>query len=437
MSSLAYPAYKESGVEWIGAVPHGWEITRLSQIATVINGYPFDAAQFDTSNGTPLVRIRDLNASATEANYCGEIVEAAVITSADVLIGMDGDFNVGRWKGEGVALLNQRMCCLRGANDLIRLLEYALPYPLRLINDVTYSTTVKHLSSGQVRNIRVAFPPTQEERQAIISFLDSETSKIDALVAEQERLMVLLKEKRQAVISHAVTEGLDPNVPMKASAVEWLGNVPAAWNVKRLKYIAAGVTVGVVVMPSQYYAEEGIPALRSLNVREMAISMDDVVYFDRASNEMLSKSMLHTDDLVVVRTGKPGTTAVIGPELDGANCIDLILIRRSPHFVSRFVAYVMNSEVCRVQYEAGAEGAIQQHFNIETAGNLRMPVPPLDEQEAIVAFLDAKIGTLDALTAEAERAINLLGERRAALISAAVTGKIDVRGLVPDVRDAA
>src|ERR1700722_12487604 len=140
MSFPRYPSYKNSGVEWIGEVPVDWNIVPLKNVARVVNGYPFNSELFDQSEGHPLIRIRDLNSSTCEAFYKGEFIETAEITSRDVLVGMDGDFNVGRWVGMGRALLNQRMCCIRGNTSVIsHLLEYALPFPLRAINDITYS----------------------------------------------------------------------------------------------------------------------------------------------------------------------------------------------------------------------------------------------------------------------------------------------------------
>src|SRR5690606_36981348 len=133
-------------------------------------------------------------------------------------------------------LLNQRMCCVRSASSaLTTFLRHALPIPLRAINEVTYSTTVKHLSSGDVKSIRVALPNPLELTQ-ISEFLDHETAKIDGLIAEQEKLLALLTEKRQATISHAVTRGLDPSVPMKDSGIAWLGEVPAHWSVFPIKW---------------------------------------------------------------------------------------------------------------------------------------------------------------------------------------------------------
>ena len=269
------------------------------------------------------------------------------------------------------------------------------------------------------------------EQQAIAAFLDRETAKIDALVSEQERLLVLLEEKRQAVVANAVTKGLDPTVPMKDSGVEGLGVIPVHWRLTRLKYVAGGVTVGVVVKPTQYYAASGVIALRSLNIRPMGINIDDVVYFNPLLESDLGKSRLSEGDVVVVRTGKPGTAAVIGGEHEGINCIDLIIIRKSAALDPTFLALTLNSEACRVQYARGAEGALQQHFNIETADNLVVAVPSRYEQQVIVARLAQDLGKIDQLDIEAHRNLTLMRERRAALISAAVTGKLDVRTLAP------
>jgi type I restriction enzyme S subunit len=273
--------------------------------------------------------------------------------------------------------------------------------------------------------------PSRDEQAAIATFLDHETAKIDALVAEQERLINLLKEKRQAVISHAVTKGLDPSVPMKESGVEWLGEVPAHWAVSRLKNISPEITVGVVVEPSKYYSDDGVPALRSLNVGPMEIRQDGYVYFSPESNDLLAKSKLQAGDLVAVRSGQPGTTAVIPEELAGCNCIDLIIIRKPLNDDARYMAWYLNSDAAVRQFTEGSGGAIQQHFNVGTAMNLLLTRPPIEEQTRIVSALEAQVQELDQLIAEGVLSIELLQERRTALISAAVTGQIDVRGWVP------
>ena len=194
------------------------------------------------------------------------------------------------------------------------------------------------LSSGSTRSRiplsvmafrRIALPPA-DEQQAISTFLNHETAKINALITEQQRLIALLTEKRQAVISHAVTRGLNPDAPMKNSGIEWLGEVPEHWAVERLKHISSEITVGIVVEPSKYYVDDGIPALRSLNVRPCSIELENLVFISPEANKILAKSRLFAGDLVSVRSGQPGTTAIVPKEIDGCNCIDLIIITAVP-----------------------------------------------------------------------------------------------------------
>lgn len=449
MSVPAYPTYRDSGVASLGMVPHGWSVTRLRFVAD------FNPSKQETASLSPDTEVSFLPMEAIGDDGSLRLDATRPLSTVEqgYTYFRDGDVVIAKItpcfeNGKGALVSGLVGGVGFGTTELIvvrpkerRTLGPFLQWVFVSPDFRNTATASMYGAGGQkrvpdvfVRDFVVALPPLAEQ-SAIAAFLDRETGKIDALVAEQERLIALLKEKRQAVISQAVTKGLDASAPMKDSGVAWLGEVPAHWEVKRLKQFAAEIVVGVVVMPTQYYAPEGVPALRSLNIREMAISLENLVYFDAASNAKLAKSMLRVGDLVAVRTGKPGTTAVVTPDLDGANCIDLILIRKSERFVSRFCAYIMNSEVCRIQFETGTEGAIQQHFNIETARDLRMALPPVEEQNLIVEFLDAELGRLDTLTTEAHRAIALLRERRAALISAAVTGKIDVRNLATATRE--
>ena len=216
------------------------------------------------------------------------------------------------------------------------------------LNSLTYGAKMPRVSPDQVGNSHAPLPPESEQR-AIAAFLDRETAKIDGLVERKERLIQLLQEKRIALITRAVTRGLDPNVPMKDSGVEWLGEIPAHWNVKKLKHLTPGTTVGIVVTPSKYYVDEGVPCLRSLNVSSGAIDMEKLVFISESANELHRKSKIFCGDVVVVRTGQAGTAAVVPEKLDGANCIDLLIVRRSERVLSRFMYYYLNSRTAMSQ----------------------------------------------------------------------------------------
>jgi type I restriction enzyme S subunit len=427
MSFPRYPKYKVSGVEWLGDVPEGWEVKPVRQLAAVVNGFPFDSKLFDAAEGIPLIRIRDLNQVEADTCYKGEFVERAAITSDDVLVGMDGDFNVGRWLGTGRALLNQRMCCIRGKSRLLtRLLEYSLPIPLKAINEVTYATTVKHLASSQIEKTFVALPPTVEEQTAIAEFLDRETGKIDELVAEQRRLMELLKEKRQAVISHAVTKGLNPHAPMKPSGIEWLGDVPEHWEVVPIKWLSP-VKRGASPRPiddPKYFDEEGEYAwVRIADVSACDGILSETTQRLSSLGSSLSVKIMPSELFVSIAgtVGKPCISAIKACIHDGFVYFPTLKIE--PWFLFR----IFEAGDC---YGGLGKWGTQLNLNTDTVGSIRVAVPPSEELIQILEFLNAESAKFDTLTAEAQRAIDLLQERRTALISAAVTGQIDVRETV-------
>ena len=287
------------------------------------------------------------------------------------------------------------------------------------------ATNLASISATNIREMPISVPPLPIQR-AIAAYLDCETAQIDALVAAKERWVELLAEKRRALITRAVTCGLDPDVPLRDSSIPWLGEIPAHWQSRRLKFVSPEITVGIVVTPAKYYEPSGVPCLRSPNVRETGLSDADLVFISQESNMLHQKSRIFAGDVVAVRSGQPGTASVVDGRFDGANCIDLIIIRRSTQMASEFLAYFLNSAPARMQFLSGGGGAIQQHFNIGEALDLTVPLPPLGEQRAIVAHIAAETAKLDALRAGAERTIALLTERRAALIAAAVTGHVEL-----------
>ena len=422
-----YPVYEDSGVEWLGQIPGHWEIARVSELAQLLNGYPFDSQHFVRGDGIPLVRIRDIADEETEVNYVGPVVENAWIDPGDIIIGMDGDFNVARWRGRR-ALLNQRMCCLRSRDGTASgFLAYVLPFPLKAINEITYSTTVRHLSSADIRKIRLGRPP-QPEQRAIAAFLDRETARIDALVAKKERLIELLQEERTALISHAVTKGLDPNAPTKDSGVEWLGEIPAHWEVRRLKYLATAddeslsegtdpdleleyVDIGNVDAAAGIVAKETFTFAQAPSRARMIVREGDVIVSTVRTYLRAIAPITRPKGNLIVSTG----FAVVRPESIDSGFAAFAL--RASYFVDRVVA-----DSTGVSYPA-----------ITTRGLVCFPIayPGREEQRAIAAFLDRETAGIDALVANVREGIERLREYRTALISAAVTGKIDVRNEAP------
>ena len=261
------------------------------------------------------------------------------------------------------------------------------------------------------------------EQRRIAAYLDEQTEKIDRLMDMRRRQMALLKEQRSALIQQAVTRGLNPNVPMKDSGLPWLGEIPEHWEVKRLKFITPQVSVGIVINPSSYYVASGVPCLRSLNVKPGELIAAELVFISEKSHLLLKKSAIYQGDVVAVRTGQPGTTAVVDERFHNTNCIDLIIIRRSSLFISEYIQLLLNSSFAKSQFDTGSDGAIQQHFNIQMAENLVILLPFLREQQEIREYIRNETSKFETLHNFYDRQLTLLTEYRAALIHECVTGQ--------------
>ena len=434
-----YSAYKDSGIECLGEIPAHWEVKRLKFLLQEALQYGAnEPAELMDPDLPRYIRITDVGEDGrlreeTFRSIPKDVARPYLLQDGDLLFARSGA-TVGKtfrfepsWGRAAYAgyLIRARLKLQRCSSRFVQYFTKSKSYWAWLQTNFIQAT-IQNVSAERYANLGIALPELREQ-QEIVSLLDRETARIDGLVARKERLIELLQEKRTALITRAVTRGLDPNVSMKDSGVEWLGKIPVHWEVKSLKHLTPGVTVGIVVTPSKYYVNEGVPCLRSLNVSRGAIDMENLVFISENSNQLHRKSKIFAGDVVVVRTGQAGTAAVVPKELDGANCIDLLIVRRSEQVLSQFVYYYLNSCTAISQAAELSVGAIQAHYNTSTLAQLVVPKIPTDEQSRIVTHLDQATGEIDALIAKIRQAIDHLKEFRTALISAAVTGKIDVR----------
>ena len=439
---MSFPRYgegKDSGERWLGTVPAHWDVKALKRVCAIVGGSTpkSDVAEFwdgDLIWVTPAdlsqlsrFSISDSSRRITQAGLdsCGTtlVPNGSIVLSTRAPIG-------------SIAIAATSLCTNQGCKSLVpklgtdtRFYAYLLSAATDELNLRGRGTTFLELSADALGSFEVAFP-TATEQHLIAAFLDRETAKIDALVEEQKRLIELLKEKRQAVISQAVTKGLDPTTPMKDSGVEWLGPVPAHWVVGSLTRVAYRVVVGIAEAATHAYADEGTPILRSTNIRAGRIVGDILFVTDEFSDDRGSKQ-IKAGDLVTVRTGNAGVTAVVPSSLDGCQCFTMLITSLTEACLSEFYCYLLNSVSSQRYFSLEGWGTAQVNISVPILKALPVTVPPLAEQKNIVAHLDASTEKLDGLVGEAEAAMTLLGERRAALISAAVTGKIDLRGLIP------
>jgi type I restriction enzyme S subunit len=429
MSLTPYPKYKDSGVEWLGEVPAGWATKRI--------GYYFAERREKVSD-------KDYPAlSVTMGGIVPQIDTAAKSDDSDNRKRVcQGDFVINsRSDRKGSSGVSD----LEGSVSLISIVlrphdasAVHMPFVHHLLRSQLFQEEFYRNGKGIVadlwstnyssmRNILLAVPdPT--EQTAIAAFLDRETAKIDALVAEQRRLMELLKEKRQAVISHAVTKGLDPDAPMKESGIEWLGKVPEGWSIPPL-FTRYQALLGKMLDEKRITGAHPVSYLRNADVNWDWINVENLPTFDVKPDD-LERYTLRPGDILICEGGAGiGQTAIWSREIDQC-AFQKALHRLRPWLSdrenSRFFYYCMRSIVETGLVLAGGTSTIP-HLTSEQLRRYRFPRPPIEEQNEIVAHLDDAIGQFNTLTAEAQRAIDLLQERRTALISAAVTGQIDVR----------
>lgn len=382
----------------------GFNPVRVQHLAEVVNGYPFDSERFDTSNGYPLLRIRDVGADVTETRYTGEFVEAARVVPGDVVVGMDGDFKVGQWLGAEDALLNQRVALLRTDAITARFLLYALPQELEAINAVTYATTVKHLSASQIMHTTVSWPGI-EGASAIADFLDRETAKIDALLAKQEELGRAVREHL-----HGVQDGLvslsEGGVRFKYLVDEVDFRAGAEW--ERLPLLSVSIHWGV---RRRDEVTDDLPRAEDLSNYKVVESGDIVVNRMRAFQGALGRSPIDgivSPDYLVLR-------AAANVRSDW-----LAAAMRTPEFISEMAA--------RVRGIGSAElGTVRTpRINADELGEIRLDVPTPPEQEARYVTRLSSESQAAVLLERIGSLTDALKERRAALITAAVTGKLDV-----------
>lgn len=290
------------------------------------------------------------------------------------------------------------------------------------------ANTQLNIGMKDIPKLQICLPPPAEQT-AIATFLDRETAKIDALIAEQEKLLTLLAEKRQATISHAVTKGLNPDAPMKDSGVEWLGEVPEHWEVARLKHIIATIKAGPFgsALTKDMYVPSGYKVYGQEQVIPGDFSVGDYYIAEEKFHELAQYEIL-PGDVLLSCVGTFGKIAIVPAGVEpGIINPRLIRMRVCDGVSADFVAEVLRSFVVYEQFSVLSRGGTMDVINIGTLSGIFLPVPPPLEQVQILAFLRTETSRLDSLTAEATRAIDLLKERRTALISAAITGKIDVR----------
>jgi len=443
VSFRRYPSYKPSGVEWLGDVPSHWEVRRLRWLFDIrkrISGTLGLDVFSITQQG---IRVKDIESNEGQmaldySNY--QLVEPGdfAMNPMDLLTG-----GVDIATTRGVTSPDYRVVALRpsGMCPQYFLNVFQNVYRRQIFFAFGQGSAQLgrwRLPTDQFRDFCFPVPPASEQA-AIAAFLDRETAKIDALVAEQERLIELLKEKRQAVISHAVTKGLNPDAPMKPSGIEWLGDVPAHWRVSETKRHVS--VLSGYAFPSAEFSSDGDDPrlLRGVNVGVATLRWDETVRWRRSPGDGLDEYELHAGDLVI---GMDRPLISEGMRVAQVRPDDLpcLLLQRVARLSSTggidldYLELLLASDMFVAHFAPETTGVSVPHISPDQIGTFVIPVPPVAEQREIANHLRDRMRAFTTLAGGAQQAVQLLLERRAVLVAAAVTGQIDVRGLaVPAV----
>ena len=435
MSFPKYEAYQDSGVEWLGEVPEHWGIARLRSIFQIVKRIAgtdgFDVLSI-TQKG---IKTKDLESG--EGQLSSDYSKYQIVNKGDFAMNqmdlLTGYVDISQF--DGVTSPDYRVFQLFKPNRdypqyLLRLLQNC--YHQRLF--FPYGQGAAHLGRWRLpkeefNNFLFPRPPLEEQTQ-IARFLDHETARIDALIAEQKRLIELLKEKRQAVISHAVTKGLDPTAPLKDSGVEWLGEVPEHWDVGCVKHLSACISKGTT--PTTIGAEfqdDGIRFLKAENIGLGRVSISPEFFISEDAHETLKRSALAESDVLVVIAGATtGKSAVLSSNMLPANTNQAVsFIRLSNPVYADFLHLWLSVELIQRFILLNSVQSAQPNLSMEDLGNIPIVIPPPTDISELTTHISENAKGYDQLIEEVLKAMKFLQERRSALISAAVTGKIDVR----------
>ena len=444
-----YPAYKDSGVEWLGPIPESWKVSCLGFEAWVRARLGWKGLKADeyVDDGyvflsTPDIKGDQINFSEvnfiTEERY--EESPEIKLSVGDVLLAKDGStlgtVNVVR-NLPRAATVNSSIAVITpsGAlNSLYLLYLFKGAYLENTIQVLKGGMGVPHLFQRDINKFKIPLPSLVEQAE-IAAHLDHETTRIDALVAKKTRFIELLREKRQALITHAVTKGLDPKVKMKDSGVEWLGEVPEHWAVVRFRDLCTSISTGPfgTALGNGDYVTGGVPVINPSHIVDEQCCPDYEISVSLKAAERLSFWAMQPGDLVTSRRGELGRAAIITEEQRGWICgTGSLRVRPDTGRVTvEYLHTVLQSRYAREWLNLSSVGATMANLNEGILGQLPVAFPPSSaEQNELLNALKMHVHRLSLIEERAAASITLLKERRSALITAAVTGQIDLRAAV-------
>ncbi|MEE2732507.1 MAG: restriction endonuclease subunit S [Pseudomonadota bacterium] len=441
---LPYDNYKNTGVEFLNELPRHWIMSYLKRFCDVTDGSHHSPSICE--DGMPFVSVTDVGVNDINfedskkislEDYDRLVREGCKPSVGEVLLTKDG--TIGRAVVVDKSFPDFVVLSSLGILSPKRILQSEFLYYYLVsginvdqMNSMIHGSALRRMTISKINDLVFVLPPKLEQ-QKIANFLDHETAKIDTLIEKQQQLIKLLKEKRQAVISHAVTKGLNPNAPMRDSGVEWLGEVPEHWGITYLTHLVdtrRKIMYGIVLPGPN--VDDGVLIIKGGDVKPGRLRPDMLCRTTPEIEANYERSRLKEGDLVYSIRGTIGDVEIVPQAIEGANLTqDAARIAPKDGVDNRWLRYTMESTQIFSQLEIGSLGAAVKGINICDLKKAILPEPPSTEMTQIANFLDQVLEKMDLLSEKANAQVNLLQERRTALISAAVTGKIDVRNWQP------
>ncbi len=431
--SNKYDNYKDSGIEWIGEIPSHWEVKRGKYLFKIVSGYsPENVEEQIRKFGIPYFKVNDLNDKSEVFN----LEKSNLYVAEDILNTSPKETILFPKRGAAISTNKVKIStsdCIFDTNIMglipfkekihFRYLAYSLSN--RGLWDIADTSTIPQINNKHIEPLEFVLPETIEEQKNIVEFIDHKTSQIDHLIAKKEQFIKLLEEERVAVINQAVTTGLDPNVPLKDSGVEWLGEIPEHWEVKKLKYlvICNRNTLSENSEPTQIinYIEIG-----DVNF-EKGITGYTEYSFEKAPSR--ARRIVHSEDVIVstVRTYLKAI-ATIKEEYDGFIASTGFAVLTPKEIYFKFLSYLVLTNGFIDSVISLSKGVSYPSITSQDLLNISICLPNnIEEQHAISCHLDIKISEIDKIITKSHQEIELLKEYKTALISEVVTGKVDIR----------
>jgi type I restriction enzyme S subunit len=425
-----YDSYKDSGIEWIGEIPSHWEISSIKK-----QGYEFETGKRESTELNEILsiggeHIQNGTFLLDNPRYVSEDfynkIDKGIIKKGDILTVKDGatigkSMYVENMPTEKM-ILNEHVYRIKGNKFFYYIIiSYSTQYQFCMNNQ---STAQESITTDTLKTVQFCLPPSFEQT-AIANFLDLKTSEIDEIIADKKRLLELYEEEKTAIINQAVTKGLDPNAPMKDSGIEWLGEIPEHWEVKKVKWVHQTTSGGTPKTSDPENYDGHNPWLRTLDLNNDNVYDFEIQITEKALSESSAK-VVPANSVLVAMYGGAGTIGKSGllkfnAAINQAICAILPNGITIPEYLHYFVIFF------RPYWMVGAEGTRRDpNISQDDIKNKKFIFPPIQEQQSIVQHIESECSKIDFKKARTEELIELLTEYRTALISEAVTGKIKV-----------